>query len=386
MNGKTVVIVGAGVMGTSAALAIKKKYPQCTVYLVDDQQTSIEPASRDTGKIVRTAYLADAYVKLAGEAMAMWKADSLYKDHWHQSGWFVVERSVDGKMDVTSGPQEMTRERFSEIFPNARMDQIAHLTFDASTAWVEASRALEATIKSTASMGVIARDGRVTELVWNGATCTGVLLSDGTEISGDSVLLAAGYGSMSLLNTTSHDQTVGVSLLGVQLDDQQYAKYENMPIVAVNGLGEILPPNRDKIIKINNARSFAVPDLCQVEAALPLTSKSPYFDENLELLETYLPELKDAPIAYRRYCLISDYLTETQDFHICPVAGRAGVYLASGGSFHGWKFLPNIGQYIVRMMDGDETFYDDWSRWVALERDARRNIHDDVVPKRAFGQ
>jgi sarcosine oxidase/L-pipecolate oxidase len=37
---------------------------------------------------------------------------------------------------------------------------------------------------------------------------------------------------------------------------------------------------------------------------------------------------------------------------ICPHPGAQGLFIASGGSFHGWKFLPNIGKYITQMLDG----------------------------------
>ncbi len=32
----------------------------------------------------------------------------------------------------------------------------------------------------------------------------------------------------------------------------------------------------------------------------------------------------------------------------CP-----NLYLATGGSFHGWKFLPIIGKYVVLMLRGE---------------------------------
>lgn len=56
--------------------------------------------------------------------------------------------------------------------------------------------------------------------------------------------------------------------------------------------------------------------------------------------------------------------------------------MAFGGSFHGWKFLSNIGQYVVRMMDGDESFYKDWTRWAGYN--GQDLIHSEVMPKRTF--
>jgi len=63
-----------------------------------------------------------------------------------------------------------------------------------------------------------------------------------------------------------------------------------------------MPPTRNKVIKINNARSFRVPDLSLIDPK-SLTIESPYFKENLDLLRWLLPELKDPPIAFCRYCL-----------------------------------------------------------------------------------
>jgi sarcosine oxidase/L-pipecolate oxidase len=63
-------------------------------------------------------------------------------------------------------------------------------------------------------------------------------------------------------------------------------------------------------------------------------------------------------IAMRR-----DATTPTHDFLICPHPQCARLYIATGGSFHGWKFLPIIGKYIVRMLNGtlDGPFAKRWA-------------------------
>jgi sarcosine oxidase/L-pipecolate oxidase len=47
-----------------------------------------------------------------------------------------------------------------------------------------------------------------------------------------------------------------------------------------------------------------------------------------------------------------DSITPTEDFIITPLPKCKNLYLAAGGSFHAWKFLPIIGKYIVQMLDG----------------------------------
>ena len=47
-----------------------------------------------------------------------------------------------------------------------------------------------------------------------------------------------------------------------------------------------------------------------------------------------------------------DAVTPNQDFIISPHPRSQNLFIAGGGSFHGWKFLPNIGSYVVQMLTG----------------------------------
>lgn len=47
-----------------------------------------------------------------------------------------------------------------------------------------------------------------------------------------------------------------------------------------------------------------------------------------------------------------DAFTTTSDFIISPHAASKGLYVATCGSFHGFKFFPVLGKYIVQMLEG----------------------------------
>lgn len=47
-----------------------------------------------------------------------------------------------------------------------------------------------------------------------------------------------------------------------------------------------------------------------------------------------------------------DAFTTSGDFIISPHAGAKGLYLATCGSFHGFKFFPVLGKYVVQMLEG----------------------------------
>lgn len=47
-----------------------------------------------------------------------------------------------------------------------------------------------------------------------------------------------------------------------------------------------------------------------------------------------------------------DAFTTSSDFIISPHSASAGLYIATGGSFHGWKFFPILGKYVVQALEG----------------------------------
>lgn len=248
------IVIGAGVMGISAALALKRTHPERSIYLLNDFSTTVEPASRDTGKIVRRKYVSPQYVALADEAIGLWKGEVSYEQIWHGCGWWVVglagaaTRSLDvvlgdrqgqGHGSSVSIKDKTAQDRFRELFPLADMNSIAHLEYDASAAWVDASAALEATLKMAEDAGVVVKDCKVSRLLWKDDSCVGVDLSNGDVINAASVLLAMGPETPGLLNLPKNvGERVGVSLLGVQLTTEQYEKYKDMPILAVDHRGE----------------------------------------------------------------------------------------------------------------------------------------------------
>lgn len=75
----------------------------------------------------------------------------------------------------------------------------------------------------------------------------------------------------------------------------------------------------------------------------------------------YGKEVADVPIKGYRMCW--DASTPTHDFLVTPHPNCDGLYIATGGSFHGWKFLPVIGDYIADMLQGtlEADFADRWA-------------------------
>jgi sarcosine oxidase len=76
--------------------------------------------------------------------------------------------------------------------------------------------------------------------------------------------------------------------------------------------------------------------------------------ESVRLARVYLrrrfPDLAAAPVVDSRVCQYES--TPDGHFLIAPHPGYDNVWLAGGGSGHGFKHGPRIGEYLVRRMDG----------------------------------
>ena len=90
----------------------------------------------------------------------------------------------------------------------------------------------------------------------------------------------------------------------------------------------------------------------------------------LSMLTTYSPGTREG-------------LTPSEDFIISPHPSATGLYVATCGSFHGWKFFPILGKYIVQMLEGDLAA-DLTARW-AWDRDIPDPANSVVWPRHELG-
>ena len=69
-----------------------------------------------------------------------------------------------------------------------------------------------------------------------------------------------------------------------------------------------------------------------------------------------------------------DAFTTSADFIISPHSAAKGLYVATGGNFHGYKFFPVLGKYIVQMLEGslDANLTQKWA-WDRERPDSQLN-------------
>lgn len=73
-------------------------------------------------------------------------------------------------------------------------------------------------------------------------------------------------------------------------------------------------------------------------------------------------------------------MTPNQDFIIAAHPHCKRLYIATGGSFHSWKFMPTLGRYVVKMLQG-KLDPEHASRW-AWDRSNDGGALPEYLPRR----
>ncbi|KAF2199281.1 nucleotide-binding domain-containing protein [Delitschia confertaspora ATCC 74209] len=431
-NSSRILIIGSGIFGASTAYHLSQTHLDPSLITIIDR-TPFPPqhaASTDINKIVRADYNSRFYMNLAYEALEAWKRSPDLQGEdgekfFHQNGWLVLSHTK-GDMENANRIRQTLKERASdemrvldkskEVLNNDLLrdavweeGDVSASYFNLDAGWADAGDAITKLIKIAVSRGVNYKCGDVETLILDDFGTRGARTKDGKTYEADKVVLATGAWTSHVLSPTE-DQinlpeeervetqltAAAVCVAHYKLDESEYNRLKNAPVVCNGNLGEIIPPpRRSQLLKFTNAKTVtntttsstghrisAPPD--QDQTLVPDKIKQ----ETLTLMiRKTMPQLFKQPVHHWRLCW--DAVTPQQDFLIAqhPHSRLRNLYLATGGSFHSWKFLPIIGKYVVNVLNGLSNGEEKDKRWAwkSAGGDGERTgrgAHEAVVPTR----
>ncbi|KAL7622400.1 hypothetical protein AAE478_007905 [Parahypoxylon ruwenzoriense] len=411
------LIVGSGCFGASTARSLKKTYPDADVLLLDPAQfPDPAAAAHDVNKIVRAEYDDPLYMSLALEAMAAWSgsgpqsssspsgsghADPVVAPFFQRTGalWSITRertRRLKDNYEALLGPGNSPLEVLSFEDARARFPLLRDCRFaggaeqcvlSPGAGWADAAAALGAVVRAAVEDGVRYEVAAATQLTFDddGAVCTGVRTADGRSFAAQRVVLCAGAYTPWLLAQSAAENpglcagekmlaaAVLMGLFKVPPGAEGLGRFRGAPII-VHPFGEFpaecIPPGSPR-----------APDLAKCTHEFPYTRKVYHGVAKQEIsvppllshadLMTWSRDLPDAlkaksasvremffgdavkgmvPETYR---LCWDLSTPDEDWIISPHPASKNLYIAAGGSFHGFKFLPIIGKYVAQMIHGE---------------------------------
>jgi sarcosine oxidase/L-pipecolate oxidase len=258
----------------------------------------------------------------------------------------------------------------------------------------------------------------------------GVRLKDGSTINADLVIAATGAWTGKLIDLSGRAQATGQVLCYLEITDEEQERLKDIPTLLNMSEGMFIIPPRHNLLKVarhgygyTNPISVARPapshattngvnghhkiigangingmngvDLTNgtngmygytnghatVQVSVPRTKLD---DPNLwvpqegedacrKALSEMIPFLADRPFSKSKICWYTD--TPSADFIVTYHPDYSGLFVATGGSGHAFKFLPVLGERIADCVEGKcpEEFVEKW-KWPT-------NKVDDVVTK-----
>ncbi|KAI0428503.1 FAD dependent oxidoreductase [Xylaria sp. FL1042] len=241
--------------------------------------------------------------------------------------------------------------------------------------------------------------GRVVDINTGDSQKPIVRTADGITHEGDLAVVAGGGWTAGLLPEadglieTTAGSVATVQLPKDRLDLWERFSPENFPVVSWGmheGRGSdrdiySFPRDENGVIKIGFRKTkwtsygdvagkrISVPKAVDVkETNIPI----PALEGIKEYISVNLPELMELGLSSTRLCWYTDSIDNS--FVVDFVPGRPRVAICSGGSGHGFKFLPILGREVVKVLEGkgDQTVYGGMWKWRASTATKRNGLEE----------
>jgi monomeric sarcosine oxidase len=368
-----IAIIGSGVMGAAAATdAARTGARVCLI----DQAGPPNPraASVDHSKVFRFAYPDPFYVRLAMDALKLWREaesetgtelmtptgllligsrqDKSESREWLDS--YNALRSVGVEAEMLTGAEAARR------FPQFNTDAIAYGVIDPSGAILHAERAVRALIDLARRRGVNVIENERVIGISDREGVTSLATESGSLIQSERAMVASGPWTRKLL-----PELHGL----LKTTRQEVFYFEPEPARITHnapgfGVGEFpiffatdtgfygFPVHNAGAMKIANHEKGDPVDPDKIEE----TVGDEAVDECRAFFRDYIPVLAGARLFETRVCIYNN--TPDDDFIIDWHTKLENVLIVTGFSGHGFKFAPTIGRIAAELLLSGDTSYD----------------------------
>lgn len=353
------VVVGAGIFGVTAALELRARGWRVT--LIDPGPIPHELAeSTDISKIVRLDYGSDvALTAWMERALPMWRSwNTRWSEHvFHETGILFLS---GGPLDPASfegqsaellsarghAIERLDADALATRFPAWKDAGFSAAYFNPQGGYAESGRVVALLAADAAAAGVEVRAGVTATGLLGDEGVTGVQ-TDAGPIAADEVIVAAGAWTGHLLPHLAGVLT-GTGQAVVHFKPADLGPF--LPAVFPVFCADIattgrygFPAGREGVVKLGHHAAGrpmhpSGPERVVTEAE----------EQAARAFVAPLAGLADAPIVHRRVCVYGDSLDG--DFWIGR--DRQGLVVAAGGSGHGFKFAPVLGELVADVVEG----------------------------------
>jgi sarcosine oxidase len=358
-------VIGAGAFGGWTALHLLERGARVTLIDAWGPGNSRSSSGGET-RVMRGTYGPDQpYTEMAARALELW---AKYERKWkrrflHGSGvlWMASGRddgfergSIESLRSAGIKYRQLSATQLKKRWPQINLEGIEWGIFEPECGYLDARASCAAVMDALVAAGGVYRQASVLVDGLERVPLRNFDLSDGSKLKADRYLFACGpwLGRLfpgtigSLIKPTKQD----VFFFGTPAGDTRFHD-PNLPVWA---------DHRDHFyygIPGNDRRGFKIADDTRGTEFDPTNGERVISPETLKHVREYVafrfPALRDTPLIETRVCQYEQ--TPDSHFIIDRHPANETVWLLGGGSGHGFKHGPAIGEMVTDLMlkDGE---------------------------------
>ena len=360
-----VAVVGAGAFGGWTALFLLRRGARVT--LVDGWGPgNSRSSSGGETRIIRCTYGPNQpYTRMTARAVQLWKD---HEKKWgcqflHRTGVLWMATAGDDKFERASLPllqeagiryEELPAEEMAGRWPQINFEGVRWGIYEPDGGFLTARVACQVVVEGFVREGGEYRQAAVVPNRSETSYGEGLTLSDGSKLIADQYVFACGpwLGKIfpetigNLIRATRQD----VFFFGTPAGDDRFSEAK-LPVWA---------DHRDRFLygmPANDGHGFKIADDTRGPEFDPTSGERNVSAESLKMVREYLafrfPGMKDAPLAETRVC---QYENTPDNHFIMDLHPQAeNVWIVGGGSGHGFKHGPALGEMVAACVMGERT-------------------------------
>ena len=381
------LILGAGIFGITTAIELRKKKYSVGILNPDTIPHPLAE-STDISKIIRMEYGTDEeYMDMAAECIIKWREwNEFFNDTlFHETGFLLLSKSMFDKNSpsyeassyynlLIKGfkPERINPEELSRTYPAFNSTQYADGFYHSMAGYAESGRVVDTLTKYAIKLGVDVHEGQTADkIIITNNKAESLKTREGKLFSAGMLIVCAGNLTPVLVpDLKPYMKITGHPVFHIKPSNEESYSFPSIPVFADDisnsgWYGFPLHP-KEKVVKIANH-------------GVGLTMNDPELDERVvyekdfkdlkQFLQTAIPSLANDPIVFTRRCCYTD--THDGHFWIDNHPEIKGLTIGSGGSGHGFKMGPLLGEMIAAVAEGNTHIWSARYRWRNITADTK---------------
>ena len=383
------LVLGAGIFGIATAIELRKRNYSVAV-LNPGKIPHPLAESTDISKIVRMEYGTDLeYMEMVEECIPAWREwNEFFNDPlYHEVGFLLLSRTKpeENSSSFESAsyfnllkkgyrPEKLDARQLKEKFPAINPEQYTDAFYHSVGGYAESGRVVETLTKYARQLNIdIHEEQTASHIIIKNNQTEGTITKEGFTFKAGHVVVCAGNLTPFLVpDLKQYMKITGHPVFHLHPSKPDIFNSQHLPVFAADisntgWYGFPLHP-KEKVVKVaNHGTGVAINDPEKDERVV---YENDFFQLRKFLGESF-PSLANDPVVYTRRCCYTDTLDG--HFWIDNHPEIKNLTIGSGGSGHGFKMGPIIGDMIATVAESRSHKWSARYRW--------RNISDKTVNK-----